>query len=322
MDSLIIGDIHGHLESLEALLTKAGFAISRGVWRNRDCRAVFVGDLIDRGPHQLEVIDLVRHMIDAGAAEMCLGNHEFNAIAYATEDRDAAALGTRKHYRIRNHNNRAHHEVFLHAVGEDSPLHKEVIAWFASLPMWLEFEDFNVVHACWHRPHQALLAPHLDRNNVMTTEGLHTVFRKGTSAYDAAEILLKGPEIRLPDLVSFFDNDGTERFKTRIRWWNEGIETYRSAALVDDEIALQIQDDPLPASSRVDLDDEKPLFFGHYWMDGQPRLISDMRTCLDFSIAKDGVLAGYLMRDGERVLTEQNLLWVGNAPNELINLTA
>lgn len=313
MDYLVIGDVHGHAQALKALLEKSGFAVSRSTWRNPDCHAVFVGDLIDRGPDQLEVVNIVRRMVDAGAASICLGNHEFNAIAWATEDREAALAGKRKHYRIRGTKNFAQHRVFLEAVGNDTPLHKEVIGWFSSLPMWLEFEDFRVVHACWHPEHMGVLARHVDDRNVLTEEGLHEVFRKGTDAYEAAEVVLKGPEVRLPDGVSFFDKDGIERRNTRIRWWNDDdAETYRSASLVDEPTAARLPTAPLPVSSRVAWDGGKPIFFGHYWMNGTPRLLSSNRTCLDFSVAKEGVLAGYTMRRGESELCATNLLWADN----------
>jgi len=314
MDNLVIGDVHGHLEPLEALLEKAGFNFTNGAWRNPDCRAIFLGDFIDRGPQQLEVLDLVRRMLDAGSAVACMGNHEFNAIAWATEDRDAVAEGHLKHYRARNENNYRTHRAFLEAVGNDSPLHKEMVAWFASLPLWLDLPDLRAVHACWHKGHQEALLEHLDDNLVLTEEGLHAVFRKGTEAYKAAEVVLKGPEILLPPGVSYVDGDGTQRTKTRVRWWQDGHESYRSAALVDETTALQLPDDPLPPSSRVELDDGKPLFFGHYWFSGTPFLISEKRTCLDFSIVKDGYLAGYLLRAGEQLLSEENLIWAGAGP--------
>jgi hypothetical protein len=50
-----------------------------------DRQAIFVGDLIDRGPRQVESVEIVRSMVDAGAAQIAMGNHEFNAIAYATQ---------------------------------------------------------------------------------------------------------------------------------------------------------------------------------------------------------------------------------------------
>lgn len=48
-------------------------------------QAVFVGDFIDRGQAQLRVRQTVKDMVDAGSAQLVLGNHEFNALAYATE---------------------------------------------------------------------------------------------------------------------------------------------------------------------------------------------------------------------------------------------
>jgi hypothetical protein len=57
------------------------------------------------------------------------------------------------------------------------------------------------------------------------------------------------------------------------------------------------------------LDDSKPLFFGHYWMQGIPSLTSNKLTCLDFSIAKGGALCGYRF-DGESELQAARLRWV------------
>ncbi|MEG0186401.1 MAG: metallophosphoesterase, partial [Stenotrophomonas sp.] len=76
----IIGDIHGQAGKLKALLKHLGYRERMGAWRHPERSARFVGDLIDRGPGQLETLDIVRRMIDAGSAEAILGNHEFNAI--------------------------------------------------------------------------------------------------------------------------------------------------------------------------------------------------------------------------------------------------
>ena len=48
----IIGDIHGHADQLEALLSELGYRPSGGAHRHPHRQAVFVGDLIDRGPAQ------------------------------------------------------------------------------------------------------------------------------------------------------------------------------------------------------------------------------------------------------------------------------
>jgi hypothetical protein len=46
---------------------------------------IFVGDFIDRGPQQREVLRIARAMCEAGSASAVLGNHEFNAIGWATQ---------------------------------------------------------------------------------------------------------------------------------------------------------------------------------------------------------------------------------------------
>ena len=83
----IIGDVHGSATKLKALLGELGYRKDgSGVYRHPDRTAVFVGDLIDRGKEQLEVLQLVKPMVDAGSAQIVMGNHEFNAICWATED--------------------------------------------------------------------------------------------------------------------------------------------------------------------------------------------------------------------------------------------
>src|SRR5579871_911564 len=71
----IIGDVHGCCDELEALLKQLGyeqFTINNGVnpgWGSISYRhpagrkAVFVGDLVDRGPRILDTLRLVRNMI-------------------------------------------------------------------------------------------------------------------------------------------------------------------------------------------------------------------------------------------------------------------
>ena len=72
----VIGDVHGEHDALTRLLTELGYAESSGAWRHPERTAVFVGDLIDRGPQQVEVVNLVRSMQDAGTALVAMGNHE------------------------------------------------------------------------------------------------------------------------------------------------------------------------------------------------------------------------------------------------------
>src|SRR5579862_3568063 len=74
----IIGDIHGCCDELEALLSRLGYAPgAEGAWRHEAGRkAVFVGDLVDRGPRIADTLRLVIGMTKAGSAFCVPGNHD------------------------------------------------------------------------------------------------------------------------------------------------------------------------------------------------------------------------------------------------------
>lgn len=82
----IIGDIHGCYDELEALLGELGYAVKAGqgadgrptisVEPPSGRKAVFLGDLVDRGPRIPDVLRLVMGMVKEGKALCVPGNHE------------------------------------------------------------------------------------------------------------------------------------------------------------------------------------------------------------------------------------------------------
>ncbi|MEV4705569.1 polynucleotide kinase-phosphatase [Actinoplanes sp. NPDC049316] len=73
----IIGDVHGCHAELVALLTTLGYAVTSDNAVHPEGRtAVFVGDLVDRGPDSPAVLRLVMGMVAAGTALCVPGNHE------------------------------------------------------------------------------------------------------------------------------------------------------------------------------------------------------------------------------------------------------
>jgi Calcineurin-like phosphoesterase len=143
----IIGDVHGQYYKLFGLLRHLGYELYQDTWKHPGRTAIFVGDLIDRGPDQVQTVELVRRMEAISAARCILGNHEFNAIAWATPDPDRPGKFLRDHDKP---GNCERHEAFLVEV-EGTPKHQDILRWFNSLPMWLDYGDFRVVHACWHQ---------------------------------------------------------------------------------------------------------------------------------------------------------------------------
>ncbi|KAB8144354.1 polynucleotide kinase-phosphatase [Chloroflexia bacterium SDU3-3] len=74
----IIGDVHGCADELRELLGALGYAPDAGgVWAHPQGRkAVFLGDLVDRGPDSPGVLRLAMGMVAAGAALCVPGNHD------------------------------------------------------------------------------------------------------------------------------------------------------------------------------------------------------------------------------------------------------
>ncbi|MEU4197646.1 polynucleotide kinase-phosphatase [Kribbella sp. NPDC026611] len=78
----IVGDVHGCRPELEQLLADLGYTLTRDdLGRPIDAvhperQAVFVGDLVDRGPDSPGVLRLVMGMVAAGHAYCVPGNHE------------------------------------------------------------------------------------------------------------------------------------------------------------------------------------------------------------------------------------------------------
>jgi len=73
----IIGDVHGCADELEALLSNLGYTRSeQGLWSHSGRKAVFLGDLVDRGPRIADSVRIVMRMVEAGRAFAVPGNHD------------------------------------------------------------------------------------------------------------------------------------------------------------------------------------------------------------------------------------------------------
>lgn len=307
----IIGDIHGHLQAVKAVLAAAGYQDVDGVWRHpKGRKALFIGDLIDRGPENRSVVNLVRNMVENHEAVCLMGNHEFNAVAFATEHPEQHGF-----LRQRTNKNLSQHIHFLYEHyseknGEES--HAEDINWFKTLPLFIETEGFRAVHACWSIEDMA----HLDNNPFFHIDKESTFWTRSSDPhdqlYESVEKLLKGPETRLPEGVFFYDKDGHERRRARVTWWNDATD-WSSAVqgppeLYDKLKAHDLELDQVPFYKTH----EKPVFFGHYWMspkNNQPYITrSPNAACLDFAVARPGGLLGLYQWDGEECLSSGKII--------------
>lgn len=305
MEYDIIGDVHGQAGKLEALLEAMGYRNHLGAYRHPNRKAIFVGDFVDRGPRQVDVCRLVRNMVDADSAMTILGNHEFNAIAWHLPDPESFDAG---HFLRPRHGelgirNRHQHSAFLAEV-EGTPLHAEIIDWFLTLPLWLDLPGLRVVHACWHDGYMAELEPLLGTGRTLTHELMVRASRRNDLVFRAVEGLTKGQEVALPDGHSFRDKDGHERRNVRLRWWDEQASSYRDLALMPEADRAKLPDMRV-MDAKPSYDQKKPVFFGHYWMQGEPALQADRMACVDYSAGKGGPLVAYRW-GGEEILDPRN----------------
>jgi hypothetical protein len=217
----IVGDVHGELDALRNLLHQLGHS-DDGLHPEKR-RLVFVGDLADRGPDSPGVVSFVQGLVESGAAQCVLGNHDLNIL-----------LKDRKH-----DNHWFFGEEFsldgsdepTPAVIADEMIRDQVIQFFQTLPLALERDDLRVIHACWddemievarrssdavalHQEHaERITAAHNQQPDLDKVEkGLEFQNR------NPVKVLTSGKEQRA---AKPFEASGKLRYQERVSWWHE-----------------------------------------------------------------------------------------------------
>jgi hypothetical protein len=184
------------------------------------------------------------------------------------------------------------------------------IIWIGSrrYPLYYETDTFRAVHACWDHNNIEFLKKTLI-NNRLTVELIYQSVRIGTKLNETIDQTLKGKEMKIPDGLDFIDKDGTRRTEIRIKWWEDpALMTYRSIS-VEPIDTLPERSIELSESEPFDFygENEKKVFFRHYWLRGKPSLYKDNICCLDYSVAQGGKLVSYRL-NGEEILDKENFI--------------
>jgi serine/threonine protein phosphatase 1 len=114
--TLIVGDVHGCFKELQELLEKVSYS-------KEEDRLIFVGDLINKGPSSMEVIEWVK----AEGSEVVLGNHELGFLEYLEDSEDKIPS-------------------FELLISQMKGKEQEWGAWMKDFPLYIEEDDFIVVH--------------------------------------------------------------------------------------------------------------------------------------------------------------------------------
>ncbi|MDC1175001.1 metallophosphoesterase [Bacteriovoracaceae bacterium] len=115
MRTIFVGDIHGCFEEFQLLLKKLNY--------HKDDRLILLGDLINKGPHSVEVLKFVK----SNKIEFILGNHEYGFLKYVKSKKT--------------------HIDSFNKIKEE--LGDELNSWvdfLASKPFYIESEDWIAVH--------------------------------------------------------------------------------------------------------------------------------------------------------------------------------
>ena len=130
-----ISDIHGCLGAFRKMLELLDFQPEDTMY--------IIGDMIDRGPDPLGVIELVRSTPNMVAL---MGNHEWMMLQYldgGEYKRSWALNGNSKMFRFLRQST----ERKTGLTGEA----KEIVDWVRGLPYWVELDDYILIHAGWNQ---------------------------------------------------------------------------------------------------------------------------------------------------------------------------
>jgi hypothetical protein len=292
----IVGDVHGELEALLALLHRLGVDPER---RTAARPVVFVGDLIDRGPDSVAVVELYARLRDAGIASCVAGNHELNVLAEDEKEGNGWYLGHADHAWVDG-------APFAFPSRAATPTERVFVrSVLAELPLVLERDDLRVVHACWDAAAAAALpaegdiarlaAEHGDAIHAdLHARGVPARAREERAAYaglrdfdtkpdrylpavaeeDAAhqvrnpiKLLTSGAEVPVAEGAHFWVG-GKWRFVARDRWWRRPVDRPTVVGHY-----WRRRGPPIPG--KVDVWDDVPAFA---WSSGV--------YCVDYSVGR------------------------------------
>ena len=154
-----VGDVHGCLAPLRESLERAGFVDGAGRWIAGAASLWFLGDLTDRGPDGVGVLDLVmdlqRQAAEVGGEVNCLlGNHELMLLAAHLPPSTRAQGVPYSNPRFSPQAEEMAHQMFRERwmgnggkEADSARLTAEHLAWISALPAMALLDGHLLMHA-------------------------------------------------------------------------------------------------------------------------------------------------------------------------------
>lgn len=260
----IVGDVHGELEALQALLRQLGYGPGGDHPDGR--HLVFVGDLCDRGADSGAVVQWVADRVSTGRAQCVLGNHELNLLLQLRKQANGWFFGE-DHDRKKGR--------FTECTPATEIQRQTFLTFFASLPLTLARADLRVVHAAWHPGSLAALgagAVSIPRAySQLSTQSAAWVQSQGlgaavNQAYREWGAQLTNPEATVPLLPALGQADEHFQMSNPIRVLTSGVEQLAQKAFYASGKWRMVTRVPWWNDYR----DAVPVVFGHYWRRARP----------------------------------------------------
>jgi Calcineurin-like phosphoesterase len=256
----IVGDVHGEIDALRDLFGVLGYDAKGRHSEGR--RLVFVGDICDRGPDSVAVMELVGELVDRQLAQCVLGNHELNILLASRKEGNGW-------YFDGDHDRQE--GKFDTSRPADSASRGWIDTFIASLPIALHGPGLRVVHACWHNDAVRTIASATQQDvlslySQFDRQSAEDLQRDGTLARAEQEQrqhhkALHDPESTMAFLPALARKNQVHQMANPIRILTSGVERQTTTPFFSSGKWRMVE--------RVawwdEYQDETPVVMGHYW---------------------------------------------------------
>ncbi len=255
----VVGDVHGEYGALLALLGELGY--SQWGEHRAGRRLIFLGDLLDRGPDSIAVVELVDRLVRRSLAQCVLGNHELNLLRAARKDGNG--------WFFASDHDRADGKYPASRQAQDAD-RAAILEFCAQRPVALERPDLRITHACWDADSiravrddgRGTLATYADFAGRLTAESIATGLKARADAEEAIyREAITDEHAAVPLLLDSARDDEIYQMGNPLRIITSGKERLATAPFFASGKWRMLE----RVAWWQEYEDPVPVIFGHYW---------------------------------------------------------